>query len=164
MVGRRRREEAEFYNSRFPQRGVRARPRALNFLLENWYLFVAALASGSMLLWPMLSQAGGGAKVSPADAVQLINREKAVMIDISEPAEYAAGHAVGSKNVPLATLETSKDLPRNKTLPLLVVGSRAASAVPVLKKLGHENTRVLQGGLAAWRTANLPVEKTAVPT
>ena len=136
----------------------------MNFVLENWYLFAAALASGGLLVWPMLSEAGGGARVSAVDAVQLINREKAVLIDVSEPAEYASGHAVGSKSVPLASLETSRDLPKNKTLPLVVVcptGSRASRAVAVLKKLGFENARALAGGLGAWRAANLPVEKTA---
>jgi rhodanese-related sulfurtransferase len=40
-------------------------------------------------------------------------------------------------------------------------GTRAQRALAVLKKLGSENARVLAGGLAAWRAANLPVEKTA---
>jgi rhodanese-related sulfurtransferase len=96
--------------------------------------------------------------------VQLINREKAVLIDVSEPAEYAAGHVAGSKSVPLGQLETTNVLPKNKTLPLVVVcatGARAGRAIPTLKKLGFENSRALAGGLAAWRAANLPVEKSA---
>jgi len=136
----------------------------LSFVLDNWYLFVTALVSGGLLLWPTLVDNMGGAKVSAADAVRLINREKAVLIDVSEPAEYAAGHAVGARSVPLAGLETSRELPKNKSLPLVVVcatGARATRAVAVLKKLGYENARVLAGGLAAWRAANLPVEKTA---
>ena len=78
--------------------------------------------------------------------MQLINREKAVLIDVSEPAEYAAGHAVGARSVPLASLETSRDLPKNKALPLVVVcptGARAPRAVGALKKLGFENARAL---------------------
>jgi rhodanese-related sulfurtransferase len=136
----------------------------LSFVLENWYLFVVALVSGGLLLWPTLVEGAGGARVSAADAVRLINREKAVLIDISEPAEYAAGHAVGARSVPLAGLETSRDLPKNKSLPLVVVcpnGSRAPRAVALLKKLGFENTSALAGGLVAWRAANLPTEKTA---
>ncbi len=138
----------------------------LNFVIENWYLFAAALVSGGMLIWPMLTQGGGTARVSAADAVQIINREKGVLIDVSEPAEYAAAHAVGARSVPFASLETSRELPKNKSLPLLVVcptGTRAPRALAVLKKLGFENTRVLAGGLAAWRAANLPVEKAAAP-
>jgi len=101
----------------------------LTFVLDNWYLFATALISGGLLLWPTLVDNVGGAKVSAADAVRLINREKAVLIDISEPAEYAAGHAVGARSVPLAGLETSRELPKNKSLPLVVVcptGARAA--------------------------------------
>ena len=104
----------------------------------------------------------GGAKVSPAEAVTLINREKAVLVDVSEPAEYAAGHAAGAKNVPLASLESSTNLPKNKALPLVLLcptGTRASRAVAILHKLGYENCRVLAGGFPAWRDANLPVEK-----
>jgi rhodanese-related sulfurtransferase len=136
----------------------------LDFVLQNWYLFAAAIASGTLLLMPTLSQAGGGGRITAAEAVHLINREKGVLIDVSEPGEFAAAHAVGAKNAPLATLETSRELPKNKALPLVVVcptGSRAPRAVLVLKKLGYENARVLAGGLAAWRAANLPIEKAA---
>ncbi|MEO8081040.1 MAG: rhodanese-like domain-containing protein [Caldimonas sp.] len=138
----------------------------MSFFLENWYLFAVAFVSGALLLWPMVvGGAGVGAgRVSAADAVHLINRERAVLIDISEPAEFAAGHAVGSRSIPLAGLEGSRELPKNKSLPVVVVcpnGARAPRAVALLKKAGFENARALAGGLAAWRAANLPVEKTA---
>ncbi len=137
----------------------------MQFFIDNWVLILAAITSGSLLLWPLLSgNAGGSTKVSPSEAVQLINREKAVLIDVSENAEYATGHVAGAKNVPLAALDASNDLPKNKTLPLVLVcatGARAARAVPMLKKRGFENARVLAGGLRAWREANLPIEKSA---
>jgi rhodanese-related sulfurtransferase len=107
-------------------------------------------------------QGATGAGLSPGEAVMLINREKAQLIDVSEPAEYAAGHAAGAKNVPLGSLESSADLPKNKALPLVVLcptGTRASKAAGILRKLGYENSRALKGGLAAWRDANLPVEK-----
>ena len=94
----------------------------------------------------------------------MINREKAVLIDVSDVAEFANGHAAGAKSIPLAKLETTSDLPKNKALPLVVVcptGTRSARAVAILKKLGFENSRALAGGLAAWREANLPLEKAA---
>ena len=138
----------------------------MTFFIDNWFLFLAAAASGGLLLWPMLNQGAGGAgKVSASDAVQLINRERAVLIDVSEPAEFAAGHAIGAKSVPFGQLEASPSaLPKNKALPLVVVcptGTRAGRAVATLKKLGFENARALSGGLAAWRAANLPVERSA---
>ncbi len=138
----------------------------MQFLIDNWFLFVAAAVSGGMLAWPLVSgRSVGMNRVSPATAVQMINRERAVLIDVSDPADYAAGHAVGSKSVPLAQLASgSGALPKNKALPLVVVcgtGARAGKAVETLKTLGFENARALAGGLEAWRAANLPVEKSA---
>lgn len=138
--------------------------RPVKFFIDNWFLFLTALVSGGLLLWPMVTRGGGGGKVQPSEAVRLINRERAVLLDVSEPAEYAAGHASGSRNVPLAQLEKSGDLPKNKALPLVVVcpsGSRATRAVAILRKMGYEKAQALAGGLPAWREANLPTEKTA---
>jgi rhodanese-related sulfurtransferase len=136
----------------------------LNFLIENWFLIVAALVSGGMLIWPLVVKGSQGAAVTTAEAVQLINRAKGVLIDVSEPEEFAKGHAVGARNVPFGQLEGHKSLPSNKALPLVLVcptGARAGRAAAMLRKLGYEKAQVLAGGLRAWREANLPVEKTA---
>jgi rhodanese-related sulfurtransferase len=137
----------------------------LKFFVENWHLFLVALVSGGLLVWPVLRRGGGGAgSVGTAEAVRLINREKGVLIDVSEPAEYAAGHAAGARNVPVGQIETSKDIPSNKTLPLLVMcptGARAGRAAALLRKAGHANAVAVSGGTAAWREAQLPVAKAA---
>ena len=139
----------------------------LSFLISNWYLVVAALVSGALLLWPMIKDGiGGAASVGTAEAVRLVNREKAVLIDVSEPAEYAAGHPGNARNVPFGQLEAAgnKALPSNKALPLVLVcptGARSSRAVALLKKAGYDNVNALAGGFAAWRAANLPVEKSA---
>jgi rhodanese-related sulfurtransferase len=136
----------------------------VDFFTENWLLFAVALMSGGMLLWPLLSGGGSGGKVSAAEAVRLINREKAVLIDVSEPAEYAAGHAAGARNIPFGQLEGAKGLPKDKALPIIVVcpsGMRAGRAAALLRKLGHEKAVALAGGTNAWRDASLPLEKTA---
>ena len=134
----------------------------MKFILDNWYLIFVALASGSMLLWPVLKSASGGS-LTPARAVQLINREKAVVIDVCETEEFAAGHVGGAKNIPLGQLE--ERLPatvKNKALPVVLVcasGTRANRAVGIAKKLGYDNAQAMAGGLKAWREASLPVEK-----
>ncbi len=133
----------------------------MNFILENWLLILVAVVSGGMLLWPALMNRSGEGAVSTSEAVRLMNRERAVVIDVCEPAQYAAGHVAGARSVPLATLDASRELPTNKTLPLIVVcanGSRASRAAVALRKRGHQKTHVLSGGMAAWREANLPVE------
>ncbi len=136
----------------------------MKFFIDNWFLFLTAIVSGGLLLWPKLSGGAAVGRVSPAEAVQLINREKAVLIDVCEPAEFAAGHATGSKSVPLGSLDGSADLPKNKALPIVLVcasGARAARAAAQLRKAGYEKAHVLAGGLQAWREANLPIEKSA---
>ena len=134
----------------------------MKFIIDNWYLLVVALASGSMLLWPTLRGAGAGS-LSPAQAVQLINREKAVVIDVCEAEEFAAGHVGGAKNVPLGQLEERlPSIVKNKGVPVVLVcasGARANRAVAVAKKLGYEKAEALAGGLKAWRDASMPVEK-----
>jgi rhodanese-related sulfurtransferase len=135
----------------------------VKFLIDNWMLIGIALASGGMLLWPLISSGMAAGSLSASGAVQLINREKAVVIDVSEAEEFAAGHVTGAKNIPLGQLE--EKLPsavKNKGLPLILVcptGARASRAVAVAKKLGYEQAQCLGGGLKSWKAANLPLEK-----
>ena len=134
----------------------------MKFVIDNWMIFTVAISSGAMLLWPMVQGAASGT-LSAAGAVQLINREKAVVIDVCEAEEFAAGHVTGAKNVPVSQLE--ERLPtvvKNKALPVVLVcasGARANRAVAIAKKLGYDNAQAMAGGLKAWREASLPVEK-----
>jgi len=134
----------------------------VKFFLDNWMLIAVALSAGGMLLWPMISSGGPGALTADG-AVQLINREKAVVIDVCEPTEYASGHVSGAKNIPLGQLEGKlASTVKNKALPVILVclsGARSKRAVSIAKKLGFENAVSLSGGMNAWRSANLPVEK-----
>jgi rhodanese-related sulfurtransferase len=134
----------------------------VKFILDNWMLIAIALASGSMLMWPVI-QGATVAGLDPAGAVQLINREKAVVVDVCEPAEFAAGHLGGAKNIPLAELESKlANAVKNKNLPLILVcqtGARSGRAVAVAKKLGYEQAQALGGGMASWKAANLPIER-----
>ena len=135
----------------------------MTFFLENWVLFVVAISSGAMLLWPVLGKGGGAAGITPAEAVQLMNREKAVVVDVCSPEEFANGHVTGAKNVPLAELEAKLPaVAKNKSAPVVMVcasGARSNRAVAVAKKLGYEKVHSLTGGMGAWRSANLPVQK-----
>lgn len=117
-----------------------------------------------MLVWPLISGGMNAGALSAAGAVQLINREKAVVVDVCELAEFSAGHIIGAKNLPLGEFEGKlPSLVKNKGLPLILVcasGARSARAVAMAKKLGYEQAQSLGGGLKAWKEANLPVAKT----
>ncbi|MDP3606375.1 MAG: rhodanese-like domain-containing protein, partial [Polaromonas sp.] len=66
----------------------------MKFLIDNWMLIAIALASGGMLVWPLISSGMAAGSLSATGAVQLINRDKAVVIDVSEEDEFAGGHVV----------------------------------------------------------------------
>jgi rhodanese-related sulfurtransferase len=134
----------------------------VNFIVENWMLIAVAVSSGALLLWPLVKGAGGGA-LSPAGAVQLINRERGVVVDIREPEEFSAGHVGGARNVPLGQFEQRlPEVVKNKTVPLILVcasGGRAARAEAIARKLGYDKAQAMAGGLKSWKEATLPVEK-----
>lgn len=134
----------------------------MTFVVENWWLILVALASASMLFMPALRGAAAGG-LSPSQAVQMINREKAVVIDVCETEEFAAGHLGNAKNIPLGQLEEKLPVAvKNKALPLILVcqsGARSGRAVAIAKKLGYDKVQSLSGGMGAWRSASLPVEK-----
>jgi rhodanese-related sulfurtransferase len=135
----------------------------VKFLIDNWMLVSLVLASGGMLAWPMISSGMNAGALTASGAVQLINREKAVVVDVCDAGEFAAGHVGGAKNVPLAELEAKlPGVVKNKALPLILVcatGMRSGRAVAVAKKLGYTQVQSLGGGLKAWKEANLPIEK-----
>lgn len=136
----------------------------MNFLVDNWMLVLLVLTSGAMLLLPTLQGAGASALGTGA-AVNLINREKGLLIDVSEPEEFSGGHAGGSRNVPLGQLEERlPQVVKNKALPLILLcptGARARRAEAMARKLGYERAQALAGGLKAWREAKLPIERAA---
>lgn len=133
----------------------------MDFIANNWMWLLLAVASGIMLLMPGSSSAG----LNCSQVVQLINHEKAVIIDVCGAEEFAKGHIAGAKNIRPEDFEGKlPDAVKEKTLPLVMVcasGARAARAAALAKKLGYENAQVLAGGMQSWREANLPVERSA---
>lgn len=132
----------------------------MDFLLQNWALILVALASAGLLAFPRLQGGSGG--VTPLAAVQMINHDRAMVIDVSTAEEFAAAHIIGARNVPMAQFE--EKLPqtaKNRATPLLLVcasGTRSAKAVATARKLGYEQVQAISGGLKAWRAAELPTD------
>ncbi|RYF76952.1 MAG: rhodanese-like domain-containing protein [Comamonadaceae bacterium] len=134
----------------------------IEFVTANWMLVLIVLSSGGMLFWPVLRGTGGGG-VSAQAAVQLINRERGVVVDLRTPEEFSSGHVVGSRNIPMEQLEDRlAQTVKNKSVPVILLcdsGARAQRAAMVAKKLGFEQAQAMAGGLKAWKAANLPIEK-----
>jgi rhodanese-related sulfurtransferase len=121
----------------------------------NMVLFGTVLVTGGMLVWPaVMKLARPGQEVGPAEAVQLINRRDAVVIDVRDAADYKTGHITNARR--------AKELAKMKAKPIIVScarGTRASNVAARLRKLGCTEVFALRGGLAAWQQANMPLEK-----
>jgi len=135
----------------------------VEFIQKNLFIVLVAVVSGSDASALLLRRGAAGPTVNTLEATQLMNRSDALVLDLRSPDEFAKGHVLGAKNVPLADLERrGAELDKNKSRPVIVYGAdpnRAAPAVPVLRKAGFSDVRNLAGGFAAWQQAGLPVEK-----
>ena len=123
-----------------------------------------AVASGALFIWPTIAKLfSRGREVGVAEAVQLINRKDAVIVDVREPNEFKTGRIPHARNIPVDRIsERVKELEKLKTKPLLLVcqtGSRSAQACAGLLKDGFAQAVALSGGMAAWQQAGMPVEK-----
>jgi rhodanese-related sulfurtransferase len=133
----------------------------VKFLIDNIWLIGIALISGGALIWPNLQRRGQ--KVSTLQATQLINQGKAVILDVREPAAFAAGHLRDAKNIPLKELSNRiGELDKFKSKAVIAVcqaGVQSAKAAAELKKAGFNEAVSLDGGVSAWQTQGLPIAK-----
>jgi len=133
----------------------------VKFILENISLFGLAILSGGALLLPGLLRRGS--KVSLLQATQIINQGKALILDVREPDEFAAGHLRDAKNISLKTLPAKLvELEKFKSKPVVVIcatGTRSSSATAQLKKAGFSEAVILDGGMVAWQAQGLPTVK-----
>jgi rhodanese-related sulfurtransferase len=130
----------------------------------NLVLFGTVVVTGGMLIWPLIARLmHPGQEVDPAQAVQLINRRDAVVIDVRDAADYKSGHITNARHIPEGEIEArAKDLEKVKSKPIIVScgrGNRSQGAALRLRKLGFNEVVSLRGGIAAWQQANIPLEK-----
>jgi len=136
----------------------------VEFLKQNVLLIGLAVGSGLALLLPMLSRSVAGiTSLSVTEAVILMNRKSALVLDVREPDEFAQGHLQGARNVPLSQLSARlKELEKFRDKPVLVVcqrGRRAHTAAKLLKAQQFTTLNVLKGGMLAWIEAKMPSSK-----
>ena len=105
----------------------------------------------------------GYSGLRPAELVALMNRDNALVIDLSPSGDFDKGHIAGSKSIQPSQFDPeSKQLTAAKALPVVVVcrtGMTAGGSAKRLKKAGFEKVYVLEGGIQAWRQAELPLVK-----
>jgi rhodanese-related sulfurtransferase len=132
----------------------------MEFVQQNMIWVALAVISGSMLIWPLLS-GGDVARLTPAQATLLMNREDALVVDVRETGEWTSGHIPGARHIAIGQLEKRlSELEKFKERPIIICcasGTRSSSACGQLKKNGFAKVFSLGGGISAWLEASLPL-------
>jgi rhodanese-related sulfurtransferase len=133
----------------------------MQFLLDNWMLASLAVVSGAMLTWSFIGDKLSGVEQADTLKATRLYNDDALVLDVREDKEYAAGHIPKAKHIPLGQLSKRlNELDKFKSKPILVTcrsGQRSARACGMLKKAGFETVYNQAGGIIAWERANLPV-------
>jgi rhodanese-related sulfurtransferase len=136
----------------------------LAFLEKNWVLVLAMLASGAMLVWPLIARRlGAGREINSLAVTQLINTRNPLLLDLRETREYAGGRLPDAVHVPLSQLRSrGGELAKHVSRPVVAYcerGVRSRAAGGILARQGFKEVFLLHGGFKAWKEAGLPVQK-----
>ena len=133
----------------------------LEFALEQWILFAALLAVLGMLLAHETRKAGPS--LSPQQAINLVNREDGIFVDLRDPSDYKQGHIVEALNIPASRLkERRTELDRYRERPVVLVckmGQQAGASAKELRAAGFGKAHKMAGGMMEWSNLQLPVVK-----
>ncbi|HLT98435.1 MAG TPA: rhodanese-like domain-containing protein [Burkholderiaceae bacterium] len=126
----------------------------------NLLLIIVAITAAVALAMPSFLQRGAR-QIGVNDAIKLTNNREGVFLDVRSAEHFKAGHIPQSRNVPAADVSNKLGgLPKEK--PIVVVCERGRTSVGVvntLKSNGFQDVYTLQGGLAAWVEAGMPLAK-----
>ncbi len=127
-----------------------------------WLAGALVLVAIVVVLYELRLRSEARASVSPQDMVRLIN-QGALLIDLRPQEAYAAGHVGGARHMSgdqiLQAAETLKKYKEKTVVVYDDTGSLSASAVRQLAAQGFTRAFNLRGGLAAWRSENLPLSR-----
>lgn len=136
----------------------------LTFFIAHWeytLLFIAAF------VWVMISEINDRKSklwsVQPQKAIELINKQSALIFDLRDAAAFSQGHIVGAKRIDFKASDDPKTLlkitPKTTCLLVCAVGQTSNKIVSSLRHKGYEAAYALTGGMAAWEKENLPTTK-----
>ena len=138
--------------------------RLLAFAGANPMLSLALVGLTLALIYTEIARLFSGFKaVDPAGLTALINREDALLVDLSPSGDFEKGHIAGARNVQVSQFDPeNKLLAKVRELPVVLAcrsGTASSDAARRLAKAGFKKVYWLDGGVAAWQQANLPLVK-----
>ena len=138
--------------------------RLIAFAGDNQMLVMIFVGLTLAIVYNEFSRLTSGFKaVDPAGLTALVNRQNALLVDVSAAADFEKGHIAGAKNVQMSQFDAdNKVLAKVRELPVAVVcrtGTVSSDAARKLAKAGFKQVHWLDGGVAAWQQASLPLVK-----
>lgn len=134
------------------------------FFRDNFILFVGFFMVLALIIWIEKNRLSRKYKIININAaVKLMNDDKTVVVDVREDREVNDALIAGAKHIPSSEFATRHtELVKSKSAPIVVYcqnGNRSNGACTTLTKAGFENVNSLEGGMAAWDKASLPVTR-----
>ncbi len=130
----------------------------LEFLLQQWILVAALLVAIGLLLFHETRKAGPA--LSPQQAINLVNAEDGVFLDLRDGGDFKQGHIVDAIHIPMAKLAARKDeLEAYRDRPIVLVckmGQQAGAASKQLRADGFGKVYKMAGGMLEWNNLQLP--------
>ena len=95
--------------------------------------------------------------------LERLDEDADLLIDVREAGEYNAGHLLDARHIPVGELaKRTAELEKFKDKPIILncqSGARSASACSILSKAGFARVHNLEGGIAAWEQAGMPISR-----
>jgi rhodanese-related sulfurtransferase len=134
----------------------------LIFAEHNWWLLLCFVI---IAIWIVVeegkSKGTGGGQVNPKAAVMLINNDEAIVIDLRSKEAFKKGHIVQSINMPKDQFDLNAPIFKhnlNKKIIVVCMHGNDANRIALkLRKAGYDS-KVLAGGIEAWKSADLPLK------
>ena len=136
----------------------------IEFSLRHWELWLAFLVVlGLLLTFELHIKITGAPPLSAQQAIFLMNREDAVLLDVRDATSYAKEHITASINIPFSELaQKLKQLESYRERPIIInygQGQAHHRIAKILKNAGFTKLYHLKGGIMSWKSAALPLAK-----
>jgi len=134
------------------------------FFTQHWELsLLLVVVILAIFIYESWAKVVGPGQISAGQAVQLINHENGVVIDLRDCVIFKQGHIINAVNIPADDLaQKTAILNKYHNRPVILIyssGQRLSQIFKFLQQHNFTKISVLRGGMRAWQEANLPVEK-----
>jgi len=131
----------------------------LEFVAQQWIQFAALLALAVLLI--LHEARKSGPSLTPQQAINLVNEENGVFLDLRDASDYKKGHIVSAINIPSAKLpERMDELEKYQDKPIVLVckmGQQSSIAGKQLKAANYGRVYKMSGGMMEWGNLQLPM-------